>query len=94
MQQALRPAWLADARRCTSTPRNADADAIQRSLQVAASRFPNVEFVDLGPRVCPGGLCRAELDGRVTYRDNQHLSGSFAESLAPAMANALRAAAP
>lgn len=90
MQQALRPAWLADARRCTSARGNADADAIRRSLQATASRFANVEFVDLGPHVCPDGLCRAELDGRVTYRDNQHLSGSFAESLAPEMARALR----
>ena len=94
MQQALRPAWLADAKRCTSARGNADADAIRRSLQATASRFANVEFVDLGPHVCPNGLCRAELDGRVTYRDNQHLSGSFAESLAPEMARALRVAAP
>jgi hypothetical protein len=93
MQQALRPAWLADAKRCTSAPGNAGAEAIRRSLQATASRFANVEFVDLGPHVCPDGLCRAELDGRVTYRDNQHLSGSFAESLAPEMARALRVAA-
>ena len=94
MQQALRPAWLADARRCTSEPENSDAATIRRLLQATASRFTNVEFVDMGPHVCPDGVCRAELDGRVTYRDNQHLSGSFAESLAPAMGQALRAGGP
>lgn len=78
------------------TPRAANAYAVTRrhSLQATASRFANVQFVDMGPHVCPDGLCRAELDGRVTYRDNQHLSGSFAESLAPEMARALRVAAP
>lgn len=94
MQNALRPAWPEGGQSCKSKAENADAATIRHALQAATSRLPNVEFVDMGPHVCPNGICRAELDGWVTYRDSQHLSGRFAKALAPAMAQAVRASDP
>ncbi len=93
MQQALRPAWLQLSGSCSAPAVSPQAANVQTWIRSAAARFPNVEFIDMGPYICPDGVCRAELDGRVTYRDSQHLTGSFAESLAPEMAKALRIAA-
>ncbi|MFO1515312.1 MAG: acyltransferase family protein [Lysobacterales bacterium] len=94
MQHALRPAWLESGNSCSASSTNPQASAIQKWLRTAAARFPNVAFVDMTPDICPNGLCEAELEGRITYRDNQHLSGSFAAALAPRMADALRASRP
>ena len=69
---------------------SAPAADIRHWLQAASARFPNVQMLDLNTHICPSGLCRAELDGRVVYRDNQHLSGSFAGSLAQRVSDALQ----
>ena len=89
MRHALRPAWLRRFDSCGAPAANAQAAAIQSWLQTAAVRFPNVRILDLNARICPAGTCRAEIDGHVVFRDNQHLSGSFAASLAKAMAGKL-----
>ena len=47
-----------------------------------ADGMGTLRLLDLNAHICPGGMCRAELNGQVTYRDNQHLSSSFAEFLA------------
>lgn len=85
MAQVLRPAWLASSNGCTAPAASSQGDAIRRWLSAAAARFANVTLLDMTSIVCPDGLCRAELDSLVTYRDSQHLSGSFAESLADQM---------
>jgi peptidoglycan/LPS O-acetylase OafA/YrhL len=50
-------------------------------LQQAAGRFRNVTTLDMNDRICPDGKCDAEREGRVVYRDEQHLTAGFAESL-------------
>ena len=89
MRHALRPAWLRRFDSCGAPAANAQATAIQSWLQTAAARFPNVHMLDLNAHICPAGTCRAEIDGQVVFRDNQHLSGSFAASLAKAVAGKL-----
>jgi len=39
---------------------------------------PRAQVLDLNDRICPGGVCRAALDGRVVMFDNHHLTASFA----------------
>lgn len=54
-----------------------------------AAEFPNVEAVDMNQHVCPGNDC-GQNDARTTaYRDNRHISPSFAEALYPTLAQKL-----
>ena len=50
----------------------------------AAAGLPNVQFVDLSDLICPGRSCPALQHGLYVYRDDNHLTGSFAATLAPA----------
>jgi len=50
-------------------------------LQQAGRRFGNVSMLDLNDDVCLGGMCRAERDGMVVFRDSQHMTATFARSL-------------
>jgi hypothetical protein len=36
-------------------------------------------------QICPGHSCPAMRHGLIVYRDDNHLTGSFAESLAPVL---------
>ena len=53
-------------------------------LEEAAERFPNVGVLNLGDLVCPNGLCAAQAaDGVVVFRDEIHVTASFARSIVP-----------
>ena len=60
-------------------------------LRHAAGRFGNVTVVDLNEAVCPRGQCRAESNGTLVFRDSQHLTAEFVESLASTFAARLNA---
>ena len=79
---------------CTSNAHTARFDNIGRWLQVSAAPFRNVQFVDMTDSVCPGGLCRAELDGKIVFSDTGHMTYTFARTLAPALAAALESRSP
>lgn len=51
------------------------------SIQDAAKNFTNVFTIDLNNAVCPKGICQAELNDIVVYRDSLHLTSTFVESL-------------
>jgi peptidoglycan/LPS O-acetylase OafA/YrhL len=51
-------------------------------LNDAAAAFENVHAVDFNPLVCPQGLCAAQRDGMIVYRDGTHLSAAYVASLA------------
>jgi len=84
-----RPAWLGLQHACSATPVDKHADQVYRWLSQAAVRFPNVGMLDMNALVCPDGLCSAEQRGVVVFRDSQHLTGSFATTLGPALAKKL-----
>ena len=90
------PACLAGVSRlsgpgtCVSPAQNKQSDSVFAWLREAAKAHPNVRLVDLTSAVCPRGLCRAELDGQLPFRDEQHLSARFAAFLAPVLADRLR----
>lgn len=48
-----------------------------------------IQFFDFSSELCPDGLCRARLNGAITFRDPSHFTATFAATLAPALGNAL-----
>ena len=61
------------------------------AAQVAAARpLPAVATVDLTPAVCPDAPCEvARGDTLVVYRDTDHLTAAFAQTLAPVLGRAV-----
>ncbi len=49
----------------------------------AAKRTPGASLVDVTEAICPRGLCRAVIGNALVYRDRNHLSATFAGTLAP-----------
>ena len=45
--------------------------------------FRRVKILDVNNHICPSETCSAVLDGRIVMRDDDHLTASFARSLAP-----------
>ncbi|GAB3656352.1 SGNH hydrolase domain-containing protein [Glycomyces tarimensis] len=43
----------------------------------------NVRFADLVEYVCPGGVCPAVIGNILTFRDNSHMTATYAATLAP-----------
>lgn len=81
---------LAGKDRCTSPAYTPRFNEVGERLREASEPFHNVQFVDMTNRVCPGGLCQPILGGRVMFRDSVHLTATFARTLAPSLAVALR----
>lgn len=72
------------AGQCTETTTDMQAKLVSQYLGNAAGRFPNVDVLDLGDLVCPAGQCAAAtVDGTAVYRDAQHLTVRFVETLLP-----------
>ena len=60
-------------------------------LQLAARELQNVDVLDLGDLVCPAGRCAAiSDDGIAVFRDEGHLTATFASSLVPVARERLR----
>lgn len=51
---------------------------------------PSVHTLDLSEYLCPDGLCQAVIGNVAVYSDDNHLTGTYALSLAPAALAALR----
>jgi peptidoglycan/LPS O-acetylase OafA/YrhL len=80
---------LSKQARCTSHAYRTQFDDVWQWLHVSIQPFHNVRLIDLNGYVCPSGICHAELDGKIVYRDDMHMTASFARSLAPAVGKAL-----
>jgi hypothetical protein len=80
---------ISGERVCTSSAHTKQFDEIWRWLSVSIRPFRNVHLIDLNNAVCPNDICHARLDGKIVYRDNMHMTASFAKSLAPAVGKAL-----
>jgi peptidoglycan/LPS O-acetylase OafA/YrhL len=76
---------------------NSCAFDASRALNVSASEaeragaegLKNVHYLDMDGLICPGAACPAAQHGRIIYRDENHLAGSYAESLAGELATRL-----
>jgi len=63
--------------------------AVFEAEKAGARGLPNVHLIDLTDRLCQGNVCWAARGGAVMYRDNNHLTGSFADSLMPVLESEL-----
>jgi peptidoglycan/LPS O-acetylase OafA/YrhL len=63
-----------------ATALNAEVYAGERA---AAEGMANVRFIDMDDLICPDTVCPTILHGLVIYRDQDHMTGAFARSLAP-----------
>jgi hypothetical protein len=73
---------VAGPRSCEVSARNEHADDVYRWLGEAAGHFHNVSRIDMNDVVCPQGQCSAERDGTIVFRDSQHLTAAFVQSVA------------
>jgi peptidoglycan/LPS O-acetylase OafA/YrhL len=72
--------FLTHDRPCTF-PRAFRENVVSDEARAAAEA--GAEYIDLTPYVCPGETCRPVVNGTVTFRDGEHLTASFAATLAP-----------
>lgn len=73
--------YLVGSNACAARVRDKHGEDVFHWLDAAARRFPNARVVDMTDAICPSGVCRAELNEMVVFRDSQHLTATFAESL-------------
>lgn len=83
-----RPEWLASLGPCSARAGSTN-EAVYHWLQVASQPYPNVSVIDLNGQICPHGVCQAQRDGFVVFRDSQHMTASFARSLSQVLRSKL-----
>ena len=67
-----------------------EADPIDPvDLALAANRDPSIHSLDLSPNFCDALTCHFVVGGVITTRDSQHLTVTFANTLAPQIAEAI-----
>jgi hypothetical protein len=71
------------------TVRQQAGDRPEDPLAAAAARVPGVEVIDLYPYFCADGACPSVVGNVLVYRDN-HMTNSFARTLASPLARMLR----
>ena len=59
--------------------------AVFEAEKAGARGLPNVHFIDLTDRLCQRNVCWVVQGDVVMYRDNNHLTGHFADSLMPVL---------
>lgn len=64
--------------RCSSPAANAKYEKIIQALASEARRLPNVRMIETATFVCPDGICSAQRNGTIIYRDTAHLTATFA----------------
>lgn len=79
------PHWLSRWKTCSNPLAAIGVDSVHTALEMAIAPFANAHLIDLRHVICPQQTCRAELRGQVVYRDGQHMTASFVQSLAPAL---------
>lgn len=91
-ERAGRPAWLKIGAGCSAKVSSQQSELVYAALNRAASDFDNVRTVDVNGAICPDGVCVAEKDGLIVFRDSMHMTATFAASIAPEFGRALNLA--
>lgn len=82
--------WLRSKRNsCHASAYSMQNKDVYQWLVQASSGFQNVRVLDLNAAVCPASECDAERDGKIVFRDSQHLTATFSESLSGELARQL-----
>jgi hypothetical protein len=71
-----------DVRSCDFELRASLDPAVFAAEQQGAKGLTGVAFLDLTDKICGEAICPAVQGGLISYRDNNHLTGAFAASLA------------
>lgn len=56
-----------------------------RAEESAMQGLTGVDYIDLTDHFCVGNVCPSIKDGMIVYRDDNHLTSTFAESLTPVL---------
>jgi peptidoglycan/LPS O-acetylase OafA/YrhL len=91
LARATRLSWNVGTWCQGSLASNVNAEAFAAE-QDAARGLTGVSFVDTLPALCAQDVCETVAKGRVMYRDDNHLTGAFAETLRPLIEPQLAAA--
>ncbi|GAA1847363.1 acyltransferase family protein [Microbacterium koreense] len=93
------PVWETDPNKCLRTRDAASCDEPRSAvlveddpLRAAASGLEGVTLLDFTDVFCGPEECRAVVGGANIYRDQDHLTVTFADTLAPWYANAIESA--
>ena len=74
---------------CTLDRAKAISDGVFRAEQDAAAGLRHVSILDLSDFFCDGAVCPPLKNGLIVYRDESHITGTFARSLASVLADRL-----
>ncbi|MGI5153117.1 acyltransferase family protein [Plantactinospora sp. CA-294935] len=83
--------------RCAPDRQDALATGAGAAQLAALEDLPRISLIDLTGAICPRQRCAPVIGGVLVYRDNQHLTATYAGTLAPRLRSALErilAAAP
>jgi hypothetical protein len=84
LARSVRQSWYRESSCEMNQSASLDA-AVFNAEKAGANGLPNVFFIDLTELFCQKDVCRTVEEGKVMYRDDNHLTGSFAGSLAPVL---------
>jgi peptidoglycan/LPS O-acetylase OafA/YrhL len=84
LARSVRHAWYSAAS-CQIARSSAITPSVFEAEESAVQGLPGVRFIDLTDQICNGDACPAIRDGVIVYRDDNHLTGAFAQSLLPAL---------
>jgi peptidoglycan/LPS O-acetylase OafA/YrhL len=79
-----RQSWFS-ARSCDINEFDSVDRAVLNAEDAGVHGIPNVYVIDLTGELCPRDVCPVFRRGLIVYRDSNHLTGTFAESLAPTL---------
>lgn len=74
---------------CTLPSAKVMDQPLYRAEERAANGLRDVQFADLTAAFCGPESCDPIIDGTVVYRDNNHMTATFATRLAPIVADRL-----
>jgi hypothetical protein len=90
LSRAAHPTFYFGEGLSCSLPSNKVLDqALYRAEEQAASGLRHVQFADFTAEFCGPESCDPIKDGTVVYRDNNHMTATFATRLAPVVADRL-----
>jgi peptidoglycan/LPS O-acetylase OafA/YrhL len=84
LERAARHPWYS-GRSCEFQKSEALNPAVFEAEKAGASGLTRVHFLDLTDHFCRGDICPAVQGTTVVYRDDNHLTGKYADTLTPAL---------
>ena len=74
---------------CSAPAQAESATDSYAAVSRAAAGYANVQMLDLNAVVCPDGVCAAQRDGRIVYRDSMHVTAGYITAVAQEFAKRL-----